>query len=354
MRESLARGIARDDIRRALDQAGWPSEEVEAALADWAEAPFPIPVPRRRPYLSAREAFLYLVMFVTLYTTAFNVGVLLFQVIERWIPDPARLVADRYSPERVRGGVAAVLIAFPIFLYLSSLVGRTLRRDPEKRSSPIRKWLTYLTLFVAAIVIIGDLTVLVTKLLGGELAPRFLFKTLVVLAIAGTVFGHYLGDLQREESAPRDASARRASRLARAAAAGVFLTLALGLFMAGSPRSERQRRLDQQRVEDLRAISAAVQDYYREYRALPDSLGLLAQLPQGGVEAIRDPLSGQPYEYQPLDSLRYQLCARFDAADSTSWPRDRERPGGPSPFRRHSAGRECFELRVSRWAPDAR
>jgi hypothetical protein len=90
IRDALARGIAREEIRQALLQAGWPAEEIEAELAAWAEAPFPIPVPRRRPYLSAREAFLYLVMFVTLYVTAFNVGVVLFEAIERWVPDPVR------------------------------------------------------------------------------------------------------------------------------------------------------------------------------------------------------------------------------------------------------------------------
>ena len=33
------------------------------ALAGFAEIDFPVPVPRPRPYLSAREAFIYLVVF---------------------------------------------------------------------------------------------------------------------------------------------------------------------------------------------------------------------------------------------------------------------------------------------------
>src|SRR2546428_8408636 len=83
VREALARGIPRAEIRAQLGGAGWRPEEVDAALGAWAEASFAIPVPRRHPSLSAREAFLYLVMFSTLYVAAFNAGRVLFGVIER-------------------------------------------------------------------------------------------------------------------------------------------------------------------------------------------------------------------------------------------------------------------------------
>jgi len=38
----------------------------------------------------------------------------------------------------------------------------------------------------------------------------------------------------------------------------VGLSIALGLWFAGSPASERDRRLDQRRVEDLRRIADGV------------------------------------------------------------------------------------------------
>jgi len=50
VRESLARGIPLPAIDDGLREAGWQPEEIEAALAVWAEAEFPIPIPRRRPY----------------------------------------------------------------------------------------------------------------------------------------------------------------------------------------------------------------------------------------------------------------------------------------------------------------
>ena len=49
VRDALGRGLPREAIREALRKGGWRPEEVEAALAAYAEAEFPIPVPRRRP-----------------------------------------------------------------------------------------------------------------------------------------------------------------------------------------------------------------------------------------------------------------------------------------------------------------
>ena len=175
VREALGQGIPRERIRATLAEAGWRADEIDGALARWAEADFPIPVPRRQPYLSAREAFLYLVLFATLYVVAFNVGSVLFALIEWHWPDAARGLAGRLNlAGRVRFPTASLVTAFPIFLFVSRLVGRAIARDPEKRGSRIRKWLTYLTLFVAVLVLIGDFIALVSGVLSGELGTRFL------------------------------------------------------------------------------------------------------------------------------------------------------------------------------------
>ena len=91
-------------------------------------------------------------------------------------------------------------MAFPVFLYVARLTGRETRRDPSKRASKVRRWLTYLTLFVAAGVLVGDVTSLVYSLLGGELTARFVLKVSTIAVIAGAVFGYYLRDLRLEEA----------------------------------------------------------------------------------------------------------------------------------------------------------
>ena len=202
VKDALARGLSREEIEDALLQAGWRLDQVQGALDAFAQIDeFPIPVPKPKLYLSAREAFMYLVLFTTLYLTTFNLGRLIFQFINLGFPDPAAYAGFAESARQaIRFSVASLIIAFPIFLYLSLLIGRAIRRDPSKRASKVRKWLTYMTLFVAAGVIIGDLTALVYSFLGGELSLRFALKVVTVGVIAGGIFGYYLWDLRQEES----------------------------------------------------------------------------------------------------------------------------------------------------------
>jgi energy-converting hydrogenase Eha subunit A len=197
--EALLRGESRDDIEKVLLAAGWTAEQARGALAAYADVAFSIPVPKPRASLSAREAFLYLTLFGTLYISACHLGSLVFDLVDRAFPDPALEDRGSWTFDSIRWSVSSLMIAFPVFLYLSRQTERELALHPIKRLSPVRRWLTYLTLFVAAGVLIGDLTTLVYNVLGGELTVRFLLKVTTVAAIAGAIFTHYLLDLRREE-----------------------------------------------------------------------------------------------------------------------------------------------------------
>ena len=201
VKEALEKGQSRAKIHDVLAKAGWKADEIRNALAAYAETDFPVPVPRRKPYMSAREAFMYLLMFLTLYWSAFSFGQLLYQFINRAFPDPLQFMYGSYDPasSTIRMATAGLIIAFPVFLWLSWVIEKAIAKDPEKRASKIRKWLTYLTLFIAAGIIIGDLIALVFNLLAGELTPRFLLKVLTVGAIAGGIFGYYLIELRKDE-----------------------------------------------------------------------------------------------------------------------------------------------------------
>lgn len=198
VREALLRGQSREAIVQALAAAGWSAEQTRGVLESYAEVDFPVPVPRPRASVSAREAFEYLVLFATLYFSAWHLGSLLFDLIDHAFPDPA-MGGGWLGRDSMRFSTAAVLIAFPVFAWMAARVSRAVARQPIKRLSPVRRWLTYLTLFVAAAVLVGDMTALVYNVLGGETSTRFFLKVLVVAAIAGTVFGWYLWDLRREE-----------------------------------------------------------------------------------------------------------------------------------------------------------
>ena len=200
VRESLARGLPRESIEAALASAGWPAEQTRVALDAYAAVDFPVPVPRPRPYLSAREAFLYLVLFSTLYVAAWHLGSLVFDPLNLAFPDPADSDYRRERiDESIRWSTASVLIAFPVFVYMARYLSLELARSPVKRLSAVRRWLTYLTLFFASSVLIGDMITLLYNALGGETTVRFVLKVLVAAAIAGSIFLFYLRDLRHEE-----------------------------------------------------------------------------------------------------------------------------------------------------------
>lgn len=204
IKDGLAKGVSRADLKDVLGRAGWAVGDVQGALTSFAEVEFPIPVPRPQPNLSARDAFMYLLLFTTLYVSAFNLGQLVFQLINQAFPDPAAGAAVmEFARETLRWSIAALVVASPVFLGISRLIGRDLAADPSKRASKVRRWLTYLTLFVAASVLIGDVTALVYNLLDGGPTTRFVLKVVTVGSIAGTAFWYYLSDLRADEREAR-------------------------------------------------------------------------------------------------------------------------------------------------------
>lgn len=199
-RRALAAGVERGEVSRALKQAGWADADIKAALDSFAEIAFPLPVPKPKPYLSAWEVFIYLVMFTALYVSAYHLGMLIFDFINLAFPDALQSPATRtILNNSIRWNISSLIIGLPLFLFAFWFVNKSITQDPSKRSSRPRKWLTYLTLFVAVVTLVGDLVSLVNNALGGELTIRSLLKVLTVAIIAGGVFVYFLTDVRRDE-----------------------------------------------------------------------------------------------------------------------------------------------------------
>lgn len=336
VREALVRGAPRAQIEEVLLKTGWSRDQVHSALAGYADVDFPIPVPRPRAYLSAREAFMYLLLFTTLYLSAYNLGVLVFERINRSFPDAAVTDYGDYAQQAIRWALASLIVSFPVFMYLSVVVERSVRRDPSKRRSNVRRWLMYLTIFMAACILIGDFITLVYNALGGELTIRFVLKVIAIGIIAGTIFAYYLSDLRLEDTKPVVDDARWKRAVAGVALAAVGATVVMGLMLTGPPAEERTRRLDARRIDDLRAISDSVNAYMTRHKRLPSTLQELSAEPGLAMEA-RDP-EGTAYEYRVTGKKGFELCATF-GRDSTA--QSRRASGG---FWSHRAGRQCFPL----------
>src|ERR1700751_2668532 len=184
-------GASEESIVGILTARGWPEKEVYEALAAHYEHLAGMEIPRREGVVTAaKDAFFYLLIFATLATWRLGLGSLVFTLIDRWnsaslFSTPYYYGSDAFS---IAASLSSVLVAFPIFLLVSRSVVRDVRTHPEKLDSPVRKWLTYMALVIAAGVFIGDLITALTYLLRGELTSRFLAKAIVVLMLSGGVF----------------------------------------------------------------------------------------------------------------------------------------------------------------------
>lgn len=199
--QALAEGRTRDEVAAALADAGWSRREIADGLAGWADVDFSPPVPRPRPFVSARDAFLYGLMFVALAMTAWHLTALGMALIDRWLPEAGRTDALARDASGIRWSIASLIVFFPVFLGLNSRAGRAIRSDAGQRRSLVRKGVGYVTLFLAAIAILGDLIYVIYALLNGELTLRFMAKAALVATVAGVIFFYFRADLAEDRDA---------------------------------------------------------------------------------------------------------------------------------------------------------
>lgn len=331
-------------IRMLLLSAGWKEKDIAEALAEGTlDLPVPVPVDTG----SAKDAFFHLLTFTTLYSTVISLIILAFEYIGRWYPDPAlnSYVYDSTADvSTIRWAIAVVIVSFPVFILLSRQLHREFSRQSEKLASGVRKWLTYLTLFVTACTLIGDVITLLFFLLNGELTMRFLLKVVAVLVLSGLPFLYYSSVLRMD---PEKYSRSGLHRMFQWIS--IILTLlfvAYGVYVAGSPMQGRAERFDEQRISDLRAIQNEI--YTQVYgnqmgyppppqpvtvlpKPLPLDLESVAAAATYQKLRITDPETGVPYEYKPHGSS-FELCATFATI----------RDQGSDIFWNHPAGEHCF------------
>ena len=189
VRDALSAGKSRVEIAAMLGQAGWSAQEVSDALEGWADVPFAPPVPRPRPVVTARDFFVYALMFgVLLFGAGYLVG-LLHALIDQFISSE-----DSGATYRIRWAMAVLIVTLPLYLWLATRENRRLAADPALARSAIRSWMTYVTLLFAAAVLLGDLVAVIYAFLSGDLTVQFALKALVVAGIAGGIFGYYRRD----------------------------------------------------------------------------------------------------------------------------------------------------------------
>lgn len=334
-----SQGASDGFILRLLGDRGWPETRVYEAFASYYERATGVPVPARasRTGEAARDAFFYLLSFSMLGVWTIALGTLVFGYLEKWFPDAlsGRGLAD--AAFTLSANLAMVMVGFPLHMVTMRFIVRELSAHTEKYDSGVRKWLTYIALFIAAGMVAGDLITFLAYFLRGELTVRFVLKVAAAGVIVGGVFWYYLGSLKPPQERP--AAFLTNKLFALAATAAVVAVVGIGFTLLGSPKAQRLVSADRQRVEDLQAIAREM--HLRRGRPggadLPEQLDQITFGQPGARLRLKDPQTQTAYEYHKRGQTAYELCAAFAMASDA--PQD-VRPR----YWSHRQGRHCYAL----------
>lgn len=302
-----------------------------------------------------QDFFLNLGVTVTLYASIVSFLSLIFSIVNKVFPDV--LASTYYYGDPYSGGVrtamACLIVVFPLFLWLSRTVGKSIEELPARRDFIIRRWLVYITVFLASAALVVDLITLLTTFLSGEITTRFILKAVAVLVVTGVVFWYYLAEARNQSVS----SKYKAIAIVSTVLVVASLVTAFAVF--GSPTTVRKLRADNLRVSHLQSIQWQIINHYQQKGALPETIGA-AQDPLSSYLTLNDPETGKPYVYEPTGKLSFKLCADFlldsqdadpkygaymtsgmDASISARYPGD-----GANDIWKHGPGTVCFDRTI--------
>ena len=293
--------------------------------------------------MTAKDFFLHIAVIALLYTGTVALLNILFRVINVAFPQVTQY--GYYSSTSISLPVATLIVIFPLFLFLANVLRKGYSASPSQKEYPVRKWLIYITLFIAGGVLAGDLVTLIYYFLDGqELTTAFLLKILSVLVVTGCIFGYYLDDLKDRLTGSRRNMWRVISAIL------VLGSIIAGFSVLGTPQTQRMLRYDSQKTSDLQSIQWQIVNYWQQKGTLPTTIEQL-QDPISGFVIPTDPQTNASYEYKKTGYLSFDLCADFNKPSQTiagsvtriAYP---EPMGKLNESWQHEAGRQCFSRTV--------
>lgn len=315
--------------------------------------------------------FISLGVIVTLITSVSSFLVLLFESLNKKFPDALNSVYqygyNSYNFETIRASLATLIIFFPIFLFISYFWNKESKGDISHPNLTIRKWMVYLILFLATLLIAIDLVTLVRYFVSGEVTIRFIIKVIGALAVGGLVDFYYAFKMKNNNL--NNNKSRIWGTICTIKAIILFLALVVWSFMImGSPQSQRDWRLDDRRVSDLQNIQYQIINYWQQKEKLPETLTDLTN-PISGSSLPVDPEfnKGKVYEYTIKDKMSFELCATFNKEMPQGWQENYgggvipmyakttdvavssyPYPGGVNDSWDHGIGRTCFTRTIDK------
>lgn len=285
------------------------------------------------------DLFLQLGAFGALYACVASILILLFRVINSAFPPINAGYSYYFNSEAISFQVATLIVFFPVYLIISSVIQKIFLNDPTRRESRIRRGLIYLTLFIAGFAMAGDLvTVIYSFLDGQDMTAGFILKALAVLVVFSGVFYYYLQDVRSKLTT----STRNILRIGSIVL--IIGSIAWGFAVMGSPRTQRLQKYDQTRLSDLQNIQSQVTSHWQSKGMLPENIAAM-QNSLSYYSLPKDPQTGKDYEYRKTGLNTFELCSTFSAEQPANsmaaYPY-----GKPQDNWTYNKGRTCFSRSI--------
>ena len=309
-------------------------------------------------YNFARDGFVYLLNYATLMISSIGFNFLAKSLVDKAIPDAIERGSFLNNDATIVGFLAAVIIAFPIFMYLNYWANKMLGKGKMRHNTGVRHWLINITLVVVILVIIWQLIALFIAFLNGTLALRFLLHTLITLLVSAAVLWYQWWHLKFFDGNKKKLGLK--FKIFEWSIITVVVAVIVGAFIViDSPTVRRMKRLDATRIERLSMLQNSIHEFYGwgsrdlNYGRLPVGLDELLQNSKMffAEDALLYPVTRERFEYRVVSSRTYELCAIFDteftAEDDSLGSFEFEPMSVNQPQRfYHGIGRTCFELYV--------
>ncbi len=269
--------------------------------------------------------FLSLGFLVSLITSVVSFLNLAFSTLDKKFPDVLNSTYtygySTYDYESIRTALATLIIFFPALLLVAYFWHKHAKGILGSIDVQIKKWLTYIVLFLSSLVVAIDMVTLVRYFVSGEINNRFILKVLITLVVALFVGGYFIFELMGKKKIWNFNigvwSMIKASIL-------VLLLIAFSFSVMGSPKTQRLLRLDERRINDLQNIQYQVINYWQQKEKLPTSLKDLSNPLTGAIIPV-DPEfeKGLEYVYIAKDKMTFELCATFALPIREGWSESR-------------------------------
>jgi hypothetical protein len=255
----------------------------------------------------AKYSYFYLLSLVALIFLAISLGMILFNIINISVGD--NLIERTFVnyDNQLKFAISALLISAPVYYLSQYLIKKGFKKNEFSKESNLRKWLIYLILFVSSVIILGLLISLFNNFLRGELTARFVLKAVSVFFLSAFVFLYYLYNLQSSRK-------KIIEKIFLFSSVVIILTIFISaFFFIESPQTARDRKYDQNLLNNIHNLEALVNDYYNHNDRLPTS-----------IEEIRSFNSRMSYinldslnliDYQLISETEFEFCADFRLED---------------------------------------